>query len=143
MTNTATKPAKPSIQARARDAVCPNCAGPVVRRSTRGPMPTFCSADCKKLHGNRALVEGRAVIAFLKAWRIDRAQGEIAQRAFEQVCKITDQFNAEDLAAKRPRADLYAAKLLADGTQFFDRQHQVNAAKARARAEFAAEQAAA
>ncbi|MEJ7831370.1 MAG: hypothetical protein WKF79_00510 [Nocardioides sp.] len=143
MTNAATKPAKPSIQARARDAACPNCGGEVVRRSTRGPMPTFCSAECKKSHANRHIVEGRAVIAFLKAWRIDRAQGEIAQRSFEQICKITDQFNAQDREAARPRADLYAAKLLADGTQFFDRQHQRNAERTRDRVEFAAAQAAA
>lgn len=129
----APKSSKPTISQRARERVCPNCGGEVVRRSTRGPMPTFCSAECKKDHANRHIVEGRAVIAFLKAWRIDRAQGEIAQKAFEQICKITDQFNAQDREAGRPRADLYAAKLMVDGTQFFDRQHQVQAAQTRAR----------
>jgi hypothetical protein len=133
----ATKTQKPTIRQRAGERVCPNCGGPVVRTSARGPMPTFCDAKgkgvCKKEHANRHIVEGRAVIAFLKAWRIDRAQGEIAQRSFEQICRITDQFNAQDRDAGRPRADLYAAKVLADGTQFFDRQHQVQAAAARAR----------
>jgi predicted RNA-binding Zn-ribbon protein involved in translation (DUF1610 family) len=133
----APKSAKPTISQRAREHVCPNCGGPVVRRSTRGPTPTFCDAKgkgvCKKEHANRHIVEGRAVIAFLKAWRIDRAQGEIAQKSFEQICRITDQFNAEDKEAGRPRADLYAAKMLADGTQFFDRQHQKQAAVTRAR----------
>jgi hypothetical protein len=62
-------------------------------------------------------------------------EGEIAQASFAEVNRILDQFNAQDRAAGRPRADLYAAKLLIDGTQFFDRQHQVNAAKARARME--------
>lgn len=71
----------------------------------------------------------------MKAWRIDRAQGDIAKAAFAEVNRILDQFNAQDRAASRPRADLYAAKLLVDGTNYFDRQHQVNAAKARARAE--------
>lgn len=136
-TTAATRPAKPTIRQRAHERVCPNCGGPVERRSTRGPMPTFCDARgkgvCKKEHANRHLVEGRAVIAFLKAWRIDRGQGEIAQKSFEQICRITDQFNAQDLAAGLPRADLYAAKLLADGTQFFDRQHLVQARKTRAR----------
>ena len=121
--------AKPTVSERAREKVCPECAGPVIRRSTKGPFPTFCTPECKKSHGNRHIVEGRAVIAFLKAWRIDRAQGEIAQQSFAQVCQIVDQFNAQDLAASRPRADLYAAKMLADGTMFFDRQRQVNLAR--------------
>jgi endogenous inhibitor of DNA gyrase (YacG/DUF329 family) len=135
MATTAPKSAKPSIQDRARERVCPECGGEVVRRSARGPMPTFCSQECKKSHANRHIVEGRAVIALLKAWRIDRAQGEIAQKSFAEVNRILDQFNAQDREAGRPRADLYAAKLLADGTQFMDRQHQKNAATARARTE--------
>ncbi len=106
-------------------------------------MPTFCDAKgkgvCKREHANRHIVEGRAVIAFLKAWRIDRAQGEIAQGSFAEVCTIVDQFNAQDRAAGRPRADLYASKLLAEGTKFIDRQHQANAAKWRARAAAAEE----
>jgi hypothetical protein len=134
---TTKKPSKPSIHQRARDLVCPECGGPVVRRSARGPMPTFCDAQgpgvCKKNHANRHLVEGRAVIAFLKAWRIDRAQGEIAQHSFAEICNIVDQFNAQDREAGRPRADLYAAKLLADGTKFVDRQHQAQARKTAAR----------
>lgn len=135
-TETATpraKTQKPTIAQRARERVCPECGGEVVRRSTRGPMPTFCSAECKKSHANRHIVEGRAVIALMKAWRIDRAQGEIAQQAFAEVNRILDQFNAQDREAGRPRADLYAAKLLVDGTQFIDRQRQVTAAKTRAR----------
>ena len=134
------KTAKPTVAERARQRICPECGGDVVRRSARGPMPTFCSQECKKSHANRHIVEGRAVIALLKAWRIDRAQGEIAQRSFAEVNRILDQFNAQDREAGRPRADLYAAKLLADGTQFMDRQHQKNAAEARARRD-AAEQA--
>ena len=129
--------ARPTIAERARDRICPNCGGPVARRSPKGPMPTFCSDDCKKAHGNRHIVEGRAVIALLKAWRIDRGSGEIAQGAFTQICQIVDQFNAQDNAYRgpngqtRPRADLYAAKLLADGSLFIDRQRQVAAAQGR------------
>jgi endogenous inhibitor of DNA gyrase (YacG/DUF329 family) len=116
------KKAKPTIAERAREKVCPNCSGPVERRSAKGPMPTFCGETCKKAHGNRHIVEGRAMAALIKAWRIDRAQGEIAQTAFQQICQIADQFNAADREAGRPRADLYAAKLLADGSMFHDRQ---------------------
>jgi hypothetical protein len=100
-------------------------------------MPTFCDAKgkdvCKREHSNRHLVEGRAVIALLKAWRVDRGTGEIAQMAFAESCRILDQFNAQDRDAKRPRADLYAAKLLADGSMFMDRQHMANARATRAR----------
>ena len=133
----ARKTSKPTISARASERTCPECGGEVVRRSARGPMPTFCTPECKKAHANRHIVEGRAVIALLKAWRIDRAQGPIAQASFAEVNRILDQFNAQDREAGRPRADLYAAKRLLDGTQFQDRQHQKNAATARARREAA------
>lgn len=118
---------KPTISERAREAICPECGGQVVRRSARGPMPTFCKPECKRAHGNRHIVEGRAVIAFLKAWRIDRGSGPIAQGALTQLCQIVDQFNAQDRDAGRPRADLYAAKLMADGRLFMDRQNVRNA----------------
>lgn len=125
---------KPTIRDRAAEAVCPDCGGEVVRRSTRGPVPTFCTQACKISFTNRHVVEGRAVIALLKAWRIDRGTGEIAREAFAQVNQILDQFNAQDKDADRPRADLYAAKLLLDGTRFFDRQHAANAKRSRAKA---------
>lgn len=122
MTTTAPKSNKPGLRERAAEKVCPECGGPVVRRSARGPFPTFCSPECKKSHANRHIVEGRAVIALLKAWRIDRAQGQIAKSAFAEVNKILDQFNAQDREAGRPRADLYAAKLLwNDGMRYMDR----------------------
>lgn len=123
-TETPARKSKPTIAERARERVCPECGGAAVRRSAKGPMPTFCGPECKRAHANRHIVEGRAVIAFLKAWRIDRASGEIAKGSFAQVCKIVDQFNAQDLAAGRPRADLYAAKLLRDGSEYFDRQNR-------------------
>src|ERR1700741_5289108 len=124
------KKAKPSIQERARERVCPECGSEVVRKSAKGPMPTFCSEACKRARGNRRLVRGSAIIEMAQAWRIDRGQGEIAQAALQQLCAILDQFNAEDHATKRPRADLMAAKILADGTIFMDRQRQANHAKA-------------
>lgn len=133
------RPKKPTITERAREAICPECGGQVVRRSARGPMPTFCSPKCKRDHGNRHIVEGRAVIAFLKAWRIDRGSGPIAQAALSQMCQIVDQFNAQDRDAGRPRADLYAAKLMADGRLFMDRQNQRNAASAKRRSDDEAE----
>lgn len=113
---------KPTVQERLKDRVCPNCGAIPVRKSPKGPRPTFCSKECKRAHNNRLLVEGRAVIGFLKAWRIDRGSGEIAQRSFAQVCEIVDLFNAQDNEKGRPRADLYAATMLVEGTRYFDRQ---------------------
>jgi hypothetical protein len=131
MTDTAPKKSKPTLRQRANEAVCPECGGAVVRRSARGPMPTFCSAECKKERGNRRLVRGSAVIELLQAWRVDRGTGEIAQAAFQQLCQIADQFNAEDNefrgpnGERRQRADLMGAKIL-DMGMFHDRQHAVN-----------------
>ena len=116
------KTQRPTITERAADRTCPECGGPAERRSARGPVPTFCSQDCRKAHGNRHMVEGRAVIAFLKAWRIDRGGGEIAKGSLAEVCAIVDSFNTADREAGRPRADLYAAKLLAGDTRYMDRQ---------------------
>lgn len=82
----------------------------------------FCSKACRIDMQNRLTVEGRAIIAFAKAWRIDRGSGDIAQGSLAQLCEIIDGFNARDLAAKRPRADLYAAKMLAEGTRYIDRR---------------------
>lgn len=113
---------KPTIRDRASEKICPNCGGPAIRRSARGPRPTFCSPECKREHGNRLTVEGRAVMAYLKAWRIDRGSGEIAKQSFQEVCQIVDDFNAEDKKAGRPRADLYAAKLLDTGFLYMDRK---------------------
>lgn len=113
--------ARPSIIERAAESICPECGKPAVRKSNRGPKPTFCSRECKISHQNRGVVEGRAAIAFLKAWRIDRGNGEIAKASLEQLCRMVDEFNARDRAEGRPRADLYAAKMLATGTYYFDR----------------------
>ena len=124
----ASKP-KPTARERVAERICPNCGKPVQRVHKKGPIPTFCTArpgqnsiPCKVEMNNRLTVEGRTVIALLKAWRIDRGQGEIAQAAFQQVCEIVDLFNAQDLAAGRPRADYHAASIIAQQTRYFDRR---------------------
>lgn len=123
-----TRAIKPTIGQRANQPICPNCGGKVERRNPKGPFPTFCDQKgagvCKREHANLLLVQGRAVIGLLKGWRIDRGSGEIAQKAFAQICQITDQFNAEDAAAGMPRADLYAAKLMANSSLYMDRQRR-------------------
>jgi len=121
----AVKASKPTIAERcaAEPRTCPNCAAEITRREgQRGPRATFCSAECKKEHNNRELAEGRAVIAYLKAWRVDRGAGEIAKEAFAEMSRIADYFNAQDRAAGRPRADYYAALKLEEGLRYADRR---------------------
>lgn len=126
---TAKKP-QPTVAELARKNVCPECGGTPVRKSAKGPMPTYCSVECKKARGNRRLVRGAAIIEFAQAWRALRAQGPVAQASFAELNSILDQFNAEDAAwrgpngERRPRADLCAAKILIDGTKYFDRQRK-------------------
>lgn len=120
--------ARPTVRERAGERICPECGGPAERKSPKGPPPTFCSLKCKKAHGNRHMVEGLAIAGLLKAWRIDRGQGEIAQRAFAEAVSVLDLFNAQDAEAGRPRADLYAAKRLSDPTRYIDRQKKKKAA---------------
>lgn len=117
----ATKP-KPTIEERARERICPECGAEVVRRAATGPTPIFCCPEHSKAFNIRAAREGAAAIAFLKAWRVDRGSGEIAQHSLEQLCQIVDGFNSDDHRFGRPRADLYAAKLMRDGRRYMDRK---------------------
>lgn len=122
---------RPTVRERLREKICPNCGEPVVRgqNQRKGPAPKYCSNYCKRQMNNRLMAEGAAVIGLIKAWRIDRGTGEIAKRSFQQVCEIVDLLNAQDKEASRPRADYYAATLLADGTRYFDRQRPNNGKK--------------
>lgn len=113
----------PTIREKLKARVCPNCGRPVERKSPKGPAPTFCGRNtCKRQMNNRLMAEGLAIIGLLKAWRIDRGKGEIAQGCFAQAIEALDLFNAQDRQAGRPRADYYGATLLANGTRYFDRQ---------------------
>lgn len=118
---------KPTIRERLKARICPNCGAAVARKNAKGPAPTFCGKECKRAMNNRLTVEGRAVVGFLKAWRIDRGSGEIAQGCFAQAVEIIDLFNSQDHKAGRPRADFYGATLLASGTRYFDRQRPAKA----------------
>lgn len=119
-----TRKSKPTIRERAAECICPECNRPVERTSAKGRFPVYCSKACKVTRGNRRLVRGSAVIEFLQAWRVDRGNGEIARESLAQICQIVDGFNAEDLAAGRPRADLAAAKILVQQTSYADRAHK-------------------
>jgi hypothetical protein len=105
---------RPSIAERAAARLCPNCGNPSPeRRSAKGPAPLYCRAedgrDCKREMNNRNLRDGLSVVTYLKAWRIDRGTGEIAQASFKRLCDIADMLNEEDRTNNRPRADYPAA----------------------------------
>lgn len=114
-----------SIKERASANICPNCGGKPESTSTRGPGKVYCNKKCKDEMGNRMASRGKVLVGWAMAWRIDRGSGEIAKGAFQQLCTILDTFNAEDAAVKpnaRPRADLWAAKVLSTKTLYIDRQ---------------------
>lgn len=119
---TADKPSKAlTIAQMAKLPICPNCGGEVVRKSPKGPPKTFCGSACQKEFQNRAAVEGRAIIALAKAWRCNRGSGDVSKEAMKQLCSALDLFNADDRQAGRPKADLFGAKLMADGRLPIDR----------------------
>lgn len=113
-----TRKAKPTIRERAAARLCPNCGKPSPpRKSTRGPAPIYCDQVCKKAKNNRDLRDGLSLVNIVKAWRVDRGSGEIAQTAFARVCAIADMLNEEDRVNGRPRADYVAAVQLANEFQ--------------------------
>lgn len=114
--------AKQTISERAREPVCPQCGGPVKRKSAKGPSPRFCCAQHQKAFQNRMLSEGLIIAPLAKAWRINRGSGPVAQEALQQLCQVLDFFNNRDLEKGRPRADLYAAKLMGDHRIYLDRR---------------------
>lgn len=112
------KKGRPTVATRAAERLCPNCGAPSPERiSTRGPAPIYCrptdDRNCKREMNNRNLADGLALVPYIKAWRIDRGCGEIAQASFARMCKIADDLNEADRRDGRPRADYYAATLIA------------------------------
>jgi hypothetical protein len=118
--------AKPTAGELARQPICTECGGPLPERAekTRGPRRQYCTVTCKKLRAGRRLAQGSAVIEWAKTWRRNRGSGEIGQASLAQLCNILDQMNSEDHQAGRPPADLAAARMLVDGTMYFDRQRR-------------------
>lgn len=105
---------------------CPEC-GTEVRRipGQRGGKKHFCSEACKTAFQSRAAKEGRAIIAIAKAWRMARSRPndkDIGKDAFAELCRVLDDFNAQDRKAGRAPATDYARILLGDGRLYMDRK---------------------
>lgn len=119
-------PVSSAPQAAPKLTTCPECGEGFVKKSYQ---QTFCEEKCKKAFHNRAAVDGRAVIAQLKAWRLSRnAAKDSADRAlggnlFSEVCTTLDNMLERDRAEGRStRMTLdYARGLGADGRDWRDR----------------------
>lgn len=94
----------------------------------------FCSKPHKVAFQNRQAVEGRAVIALVKAWRAGRnvkgsgpeadKRREVARKALSELCSVADAFMADDRTAGRVDPLDYASGLLANGFRYMDRQRK-------------------
>lgn len=86
-------------------------------------MQQFCSPQCKRVFHERAVLEGRAIVALVKAWRGSRNRredGPLGSQCLSEICSIVDGFNAADREAGRPAPQLYAKRALAAG-RYVDR----------------------
>jgi hypothetical protein len=104
---------------------CPNCSADVIRKPGRGGLKTFCNPKCKSEFQARQMNEGRAILAFAKAWRECRNRKEdreIGAQALRELCKLVDEFNAKDRAAGRPRATEYVRRQFDYGYLYADRK---------------------
>jgi hypothetical protein len=110
----------------ARQAICTECGKPLPPRpeKQKGPGRLYCDDVCKRARNARRLTRGSAIIEWAQTWRRNRGSGEIAQASLAQLCNILDHFNAEDVRAARPPADLAAARMLVDKTMYVDRQRR-------------------
>jgi len=100
------------------------CAECGTRFSPSRAHQQFCSTAHKTAFQNRAAVEGRAIVALVKAWRASRNKredGPLGSACLSEVCSIIDEFNMRDRAAGRPAPQQYAKRLLASG-RYMDRE---------------------
>lgn len=116
---------------------CPECMTSFEVVKKQGKARTFCTPECKAASASRRTTRGKALVAIAQGWRQSRGSGDVGKFLFAEMTAMLDQFNAEDLAAKRMKALDYA-KLVCDvqpcnpdynggatftATRFFDRQN--------------------
>lgn len=105
-----------------KQRLCPECGLPIIRKSKKGPMPTFCCAGHKIAFNNRQTVRGRAIISLAMAWRQQRGKKGVGSESYKEMIRIIDKFNSEDREAGRPLVTLYAEGLLSDWRSYDERR---------------------
>ena len=85
------------------ERVCPECGTAFGAGHVR---QIFCSPAHNTAFHNREKTRFTA-ISYAMAWRRQRGSGDVAKFAMAEMCRLLDQFNAEDLAAGRPGAVPY------------------------------------
>jgi hypothetical protein len=104
---------------------CPECGVVAERKSIKGPPPIYCCDAHKKAFQNRQAVEGRALIAFAKAWRLsrnNRTDADLGAACLTRLSATIDLMNERD--RKEGRTTLmtlgYADGLLRQGISYLD-----------------------
>lgn len=98
--------------------LCPECAAPV----PRGAL--YCAPVCRHTFHNRMSKRGRVILPVALGWRGKRGTGDVAKRAFAELCAYLDACNAEDFAAGRPPMIRYLEAMFAHtgGVRWRDRR---------------------
>lgn len=108
-----------------RQGGCPECGGVVVRTSTKGPPRVFCKPACKRAFFNREAVDGRAIIALAKAWRLtrnNRDDRQLGADCLSAMSSILDLMNERDRREGRTSAmTMYYAEMKLAGGLYMDR----------------------
>jgi len=90
---------KPPKKARRRfKRTCCECGVEFLANDVQG---RFCDKKHKDAWKNRSLKRGAIMVPLVLAWRAGRGSKEEAKWAYKELCKLADQWNAEDRAAGR------------------------------------------
>lgn len=88
---------------------CPECGQQFETQSKRGKPQVFCTEAHRQAHANRMTVRGKQLTKIALGWRLSRGSGELGKFLFNEMTSMLDEWNSEDKAAGRMRADDYAA----------------------------------
>jgi endogenous inhibitor of DNA gyrase (YacG/DUF329 family) len=112
---------------------CPECGKPAVRRSPNGPPPLFCSKKHKRAFFAREAVDGRAIIALAKGWRLSRnnkADSALGAQCLTVMSAIVDLMNERDRKDGRTTAmTLGYTETKLRGGAYMDRTDAIRAAR--------------
>ena len=95
--------------------ICPECGTEFTPPPARGQQRVFCCDAHKTAHKTRMTVRGQQLAKVALGWRITRGSGDFGKWLFSEMTSLLDQWNSEDKAAGRMKADDYM-KLVANFT---------------------------